>query len=115
MSYGTEKTETRTISPSQTGGVRMKIPCNDCRKNIAKSGDWYLCKDKIWKRLGLGERDNLCIPCLDKRLGREARFPQDIVSVPVWSPEIKTLSPELKKRFGGATAPDRRSHRSART
>jgi hypothetical protein len=78
----------------------MKIPCNDCRKDIAKSGDWYWCDSKIWKRLGLGERDNLCIPCLDKRLGREARFPQDIVPVPVWSPAVKTVSPELVKRFG---------------
>jgi hypothetical protein len=50
------------------------FPCNDCGVNCLEIGDWYLAKSEIWeKALGLGWSDNLCIACLEKRLGRRLR------------------------------------------
>ena len=49
--------------------------CNDCGVNCLKIGDWYLARDEIWeKQLGLSWDDNLCIACLEKRLGRRLRW-----------------------------------------
>src|SRR5215469_1209620 len=53
--------------------------CNDCGIDVLAIGDWYMATSEIWeKQLGLGWNDNLCIACLQKRLGRKARFPADI-------------------------------------
>ena len=51
-----------------------KFPCNDCGIDVLAIGDWYLAHPKIWKEeLGLGWDDNLCLACLEKRLGRPLR------------------------------------------
>ena len=46
-----------------------RYPCNDCGVDVLEIGDWYMAR-KIWDELGLGWTDNLCLACLEKRLGR---------------------------------------------
>jgi hypothetical protein len=71
--------------------VHARFNCKDCPVNVLDVGDWYMAWPEIWKGLGLGWHDNLCIPCLQKRLGRPFRDGwQDVVpaqSYP-WSPGI---------------------------
>jgi hypothetical protein len=46
--------------------------CNDCGVNVLKIGEYYMLKGELWeKRLKLGWDDNLCIGCLEARLGRK--------------------------------------------
>jgi hypothetical protein len=48
-----------------------KYLCNDCGVDVLEIGDWCMCVPEVWRdRLGLGWRDNLCLACLEKRLGR---------------------------------------------
>ena len=45
--------------------------CNDCGVDCAKIGEYYMACSSLWEgELGLGLNDNLCIGCLEKRLGR---------------------------------------------
>ena len=45
--------------------------CNDCGVDCAKIGEYYTASPKVWEEtLGLGWADNLCIGCLERRLGR---------------------------------------------
>ena len=45
--------------------------CNDCGVDCAKIGEYYTASPKVWEEtLGLGWKDNLCIGCLERRLGR---------------------------------------------
>jgi hypothetical protein len=48
-----------------------RYKCNDCDDNVLDVGDWYLANPDIWRGLGLEWDDNLCIPCLQKRLGAQ--------------------------------------------
>jgi hypothetical protein len=46
--------------------------CIDCGVNVIKSGDYCMINPEIWKRqLGLGWTDNLCIACIEARIGRK--------------------------------------------
>jgi hypothetical protein len=55
-------------------GFGHRRPCNDCRRDVVRLGHWYMASPKIWKhKLGLGWDDNLCLDCLEKRLGRKLR------------------------------------------
>jgi hypothetical protein len=46
--------------------------CNDCSVNVVIAGECYMLNDEIWEdQLGLGWDDNLCIGCLEQRLGRK--------------------------------------------
>lgn len=48
-----------------------KYLCNDCGVDVLETGDWYLAPSEIWeKTLGFGWNDNLCLACLERRLGR---------------------------------------------
>ena len=50
--------------------------CIDCSINVIKAGDYCMLKPDIWEnQLGLGRTDNLCIACIEKRLGRNLKFP----------------------------------------
>jgi hypothetical protein len=70
-----------------------KFLCNDCGVDVLVSGDWYMATAKVWeKQLGLGWNDNLCIKCLEKRLGRKVKFPRDIVPVVVALNSVATLN-----------------------
>src|SRR5262245_36912481 len=55
-------------------GFGHRRPCNDCRRDVVRAGHWYMARPEIWEgKLGLGWDDNLCLDCLEKRLGRKLR------------------------------------------
>ena len=46
--------------------------CLDCGINVIEAGDYCLLSAKLWKdQFGLGWNDNLCIACIEARLGRK--------------------------------------------
>jgi hypothetical protein len=46
--------------------------CADCKVDVAATGQYYHLRDEVWVgELGLGWHDNLCLGCLEKRLGRK--------------------------------------------
>jgi hypothetical protein len=48
--------------------------CLDCGVNVIKAGEYYMLIPQIWEgQLGLGWHDNLCLGCVEKRLGRRLR------------------------------------------
>lgn len=50
---------------------KWKCLCDDCGVDIRKAGEYVMIAPDIWTdELGLGWDDNLCIGCLEKRLGR---------------------------------------------
>jgi hypothetical protein len=50
-----------------------KFNCLDCGINVITIGDWYMAEHHIWDEQGLGWKDNLCLACLEARLGRPLR------------------------------------------
>jgi hypothetical protein len=61
---------TKTISAKELA----RPCCNDCGVNVITSGEYYMLKPAIWEEeLGLGWTDNLCIGCVEKRLGRRLK------------------------------------------
>ena len=59
--------------------------CNDCGVNVLKIGEYYMLKDELWeKKLKLGWDDNLCIACLEARLGRKVTI-ADMAFLPAYS------------------------------
>ena len=72
--------------------------CNDCSKNVIKAGDYCMLDDDIWERqFGLGWNDNLCLACIEVRLGREVTM-WDFICPP---PHIEgyDMSETLSARF----------------
>jgi hypothetical protein len=62
--------------------LSYRLPCNDCGVCVVGAGEYYMVAPDIWeKRLGLTWRDNLCIGCLEARLGRKLRQ-GDFISIP---------------------------------
>jgi hypothetical protein len=62
-----------------------RFRCLDCGVNVVTSGDWYMATSEIWEKLGLGWEDNLCVACLEKRLGRKLRpMLQDVHPASTW-------------------------------
>jgi hypothetical protein len=60
--------------------MALQYICNDCGIDVLEVGDWFMATPKIWEeQLGLVYEDNLCLPCLDKRLGRKAEAFTDIL------------------------------------
>jgi hypothetical protein len=58
--------------------------CVDCGVNVIRIGDYYMLRSAIWQdQLGLGWHDNLCIACVEQRLGRKLRLTN-------WYPLIAT-------------------------
>jgi len=48
-----------------------RYACNDCDVNVVTAGEFYMISNDIWfDQLGLGCSDNLCIGCLEARIGR---------------------------------------------
>jgi hypothetical protein len=46
----------------------------DCGTDAIAIGEFYMVRDTVWARSGLGENDGmLCIGCLERRIGRELR------------------------------------------
>jgi hypothetical protein len=57
--------------------------CRDCGINTVKAGDYCLLTDEIWRdTLGLGWDDNLCIACIELRLGRKLSLRRQDFSFP---------------------------------
>ena len=81
--------------------------CNDCGVDVWEIGDWYMAPSKIWgDKLGLGWDDNLCLTCLERRLGRPVKL-GDIVPVITAVGGGRTLStvPKLSPRLKEIFAP----------
>jgi hypothetical protein len=56
--------------------------CQDCSPNIEHYPFYvYMAKDSVWKKAGLTYNENVCIPCLAKRLGRKLT-PKDFTKKP---------------------------------
>jgi hypothetical protein len=74
--------------------------CNDCSINVVTAGEFYMLKGEIWEgQLGLGLHDNLCIGCLEKRLGRKVSL-RDMGSLQSY-PWTKPPSVRLEHRLFG--------------
>jgi hypothetical protein len=72
--------------------------CNDCSVNVVTAGEFYMLRPEIWgDQLGLGWDDNLCIGCLEKRLGRKVAL-VDMGCFPRY-PWMKPLSVRLLHRM----------------
>lgn len=57
--------------------------CKDCGLNVIKAGEYYMVNSAIWeKQLGLTWSDNLCIGCLESRLGRKLKGLGDFGTLP---------------------------------
>lgn len=80
--------------------------CNDCNVDLVAAGEFYMLHPRIWTdQLGLGWSDNLCSGCLETRLGREVRFPIDMLfppqpSTPHWSDRMHDRMGYEKDRKG---------------
>jgi hypothetical protein len=75
--------------------------CSDCGINVVDIGEFYMVHPRIWHdELGLGWDDNLCIGCLEARLGREVRGFADFISFPDY-PWMKPSSDRLLNRICG--------------
>ena len=77
--------------------------CNDCGVNVIKIGDYCLLTLRIWEdQFGLGPYDNLCIACIEKRLGRKLTWLADFIGFPVV--EGYPMSDTLLDRYGFSNA-----------
>jgi hypothetical protein len=87
--------------------------CNDCGIDTVAAGEFYRLRPEIWSgQLGLGERDNLCIGCLEKRLGRKITL-RDLGGFPHY-PWMKPLSLRLLHRMHGQRITKRPPYRLLR-
>lgn len=76
---------------SCTGGHK----CQDCHARY----EGYMVLDEVWQAAGLGEHENVCIPCLSHRLGRELTL-ADFCDAPVNGPigYLKNQKEILRRR-----------------
>ena len=83
--------------------------CRDCGVNVIKIGDYCMLSTDIWEgKLGMGERDNLCIACIEARLGRTLSLSLfDFTSFP--SVEGFAPSQTLQDRLGFGTGKNART------
>jgi hypothetical protein len=80
--------------------------CNDCGVDVLAAGEWYMAGADIWNRqLGLSWSDNLCIGCLEQRLGRRVSFPE---VGPASSRRNNPTSARLLDRLGHKSEPRRK-------
>jgi hypothetical protein len=82
-----------------------KYLCKDCGVDVIAIGDWYMAKSEIWKALGLGWSDNLCLACLERRLGRPLKpgWPgSDVGLASTYFTGQPPLSDRLKALWGKA-------------
>lgn len=75
------------------------ISCNDCGVDIIALGEYYMLRPEIWEtQLGLGWNDNLCIGCLEARLGRRVSMRDMFFPLPQY-PWLKPPSIRLTHRL----------------
>jgi hypothetical protein len=78
------------------GEYIARYKCRDCGVNVIEAGDYCLLNDDIWKRqLRLRWKDNLCIECIEKRLGRKLKFIDFNPSATVEKSKRKRRAPAL--------------------
>jgi hypothetical protein len=74
--------------------------CNDCGINVIERGDFCMLQHEIWDdQFGLGLYDNLCLACIETRLGRPLTEHDCICFPRVFG---YPTSPALAERFGFA-------------
>jgi hypothetical protein len=61
--------------------TKPTLPCSDCGTNTLEGGNYYMVHNEIWNSVAKPD-ENLCIPCLEKRLGRKLNL-NDLPPVPV--------------------------------
>jgi hypothetical protein len=75
-------------------------PCTDCgvATTPRDGGRWeyFMVHDSIWRAAGMKPRGDLCIGCLERRLGRQL-VPQDFTDAEVNEPFVLD-SPRLRSR-----------------
>ena len=77
--------------------------CNDCGVDVLELGEWYMASKELWeRRLGLGWSDNLCLGCLEQRLGRRVVVFSDIYPASSspddpWQPAVKVSNRMLER------------------
>ena len=87
---------------------RRRCICNDCGVDIVKAGEYVMLDLQIWDHeLGLDAHDNLCIGCVEKRLGRRIKGFGDIINMQ----NNVTTSLRLQVRILGAAITKRKPYR----
>jgi hypothetical protein len=78
----------------------VRYRCIDCGVNVVAIGEFYMLKSALWEdQLGLGLSDNLCIGCLERRLGRKISL-RDLGSFPRYR-WMQPLSLRMQHRIIG--------------
>jgi hypothetical protein len=58
------------------------LNCWDCGVNTSRVGEWYMVHDHVWLAAMPDDRGILCIPCLERRLGRPLEWDADFRLTP---------------------------------
>jgi hypothetical protein len=86
--------------------------CIGCGVNVIRAGDYCMMRSEIWDgKLNLKPTDNMCIACIESRLGRNVQI-LDFSSFP--SIEGFDLSEVLKHRLGYYRHLEERKRKKAR-
>jgi hypothetical protein len=75
----------------------MSAGCKDCGANLIVIGEFCTLQPRIYGLLGLDWADNLCVGCLEARLGRKL-CPADMGTFPAYSSSSKRLRERLGMR-----------------
>ena len=68
----------------------------DCRQNLVESGEYYMLRSKLWRKINPLVDGMICIDCAERRLGRRLT-PDDFTAAPI--NVIQALrSPKLAER-----------------
>jgi hypothetical protein len=97
----TTRAKTKRRRQPLPAAVRDKYKCNDCGVNVLTTGEFYMLDQDIWEKdLGLGWNDNLCIGCLESRIGRKLKGPiEDFMLIPSY-PWMYPASDRMMDRYG---------------
>jgi hypothetical protein len=77
------------------------LACDDCGLNILEAGEYYMLRDDVWEsQLGLGRWNNLCVGCLESRLGRRINFADLIIfpRLPWMKPDSERLAQRMASK-----------------
>lgn len=57
-----------------------RCECDDCGFDVLSGGEFFMLNPEIWDdQLGMEPDDNLCVGCIERRLGRRIDF-ADIIN-----------------------------------
>jgi len=99
------------LSPRQIARCR----CNDCGVNVIEAGDYCMLRPRIWRdTFGLGITDNLCLACIEKRLGRAITVGDVMTSRSSTATRCRTrcMRGSSHPRSGAGRGPARRSRKA---